>query len=126
MQGFLLDNIMNAGEIIYGALSDLVDGRVYPLKIPEMADDAPPYLVYTPISSLPTQTLDGISGDEWVRVQIDLYHDNYDECLNLYRQVMTRLQSALALKLFTGQSQTTDGVLYRISFDCEFWVNILS
>lgn len=117
---------MNAGEIIYGALSDLVDGRVYPLKIPEMADDAPPYLVYTPISSLPTQTLDGISGDEWVRVQIDLYHDNYDECLNLYRQVMTRLQSALALKLFTGQSQTTDGVLYRISFDCEFWVNILT
>ena len=112
---------MNASEIIYQTLSQIVDGKAYPLFVPESDSLSVPYLVYTPVSSVPVQTLDGISGDEWVRVQIDIYHSDYDVLLSLHNQAISALHNKISLKVFGTSNQSVDDGLYRMMFECEFW-----
>lgn len=115
---------MQAGQILYPILSPLVDNKVYPLIVPELATHAPPYIVYTPISAVAEQTLDGHSGDEWVRVQLDIYHHEYDEILALSTKIIQTLNQALRLKVFSNNSQSIDDGLFRIRLDVEFWQTV--
>lgn len=111
---------MQAGLILFPILSPLVSERVFPLVAPETADNAPPYIIYTPISAVPEQTFDGHTGDEWVRVQVDIYHTDYDELLALHSQVIKALDT-LGLKVFSSSSQSFADGLFRASLDVEFW-----
>lgn len=115
---------MYAGQILYPILSPLVDDKVYPLIVPETASNTPPYVVYTPISAVAEQTFDGHSGDEWVRVQTDIYHKDYDKLLTLSATIIQTLNQALSLKVFSNNSQSIDDGLFRISLDVEFWQTI--
>ena len=90
---------MNAGQQLYPILKDLVDGRVYQLVRREGADTDTPYIVYTPISTVPENVLDGYLGYESSRIQIDIYHDDYDELDTVADNVIaiTALQSSDAM-----------------------------
>lgn len=107
---------MNASQLIYTALTDLVDGRVYPLFIPEQADDTPPYIVYQVVSSVPYNTIDGITHHERVRVQIDIYHHNYDDLLDLYASVLDALDDLPAAEHDSSRFGA-DGVLFVCQID---------
>lgn len=115
---------MYAGQILYPILSPLVDDKVYPLIVPELTVNTPPYVVYTPVSAVAEQTFDGHTGDEWVRVQIDIYHKDYDELLTLSATIIQTLNQALSLKVFSNNSQSIDDGLFRISLDVEFWQTV--
>lgn len=110
---------MNASELIYTALSDLVDGRVYPLIVPENADDTTPYVVYQLISALPITTLDGVTYHERVRVQIDAYHHDYDGLLALYGQILGQFDQLPMSEHDSSTFNMSDG-LCRVSIDVLF------
>lgn len=110
---------MNASELIYTALSDLVDGRVYPLIVPENADDTTPYVVYQLISALPITTLDGVTYHERVRVQIDAYHHDYDGLLALYGQILGQFDQ-LPMSEHDSSTFSNDDGLFRASIDVLF------
>ena len=111
---------MNASEQIYTLLSPRVDGRVYPLFIPETQQIALPYIVYQPISTLPENTLDGTTGHEWVSMQIDVYCDDYDELLALSRQVINEL-ATIKPSSYDGRQILYDDALYRAIIEFGFW-----
>lgn len=115
---------MHAGERLYPILSPLLDDKVYPLVVPESAINIPPYAVYTPISAIAEQTFDGHMGDEWVRVQIDVYHDDYDGLLALSAKITHAINEQLGLKIFSNHSQSVNDGLFRASIDVEFWQKI--
>lgn len=110
---------MNASQLIYSTFSDLVAGRVYPHLIPETADDTPPYVIYQIISTMPITTLDGITGHERVRVQLDAYHSDYDDLLALYGQILGRF-TQLPMSEHDGTHFSIDEGLYRASIDVFF------
>ena len=69
---------MIAGAQLYPLLAPLVSERVYPIIVPEGSVKDTPYIVWQVISDLPEKTIDGATGHEWVRVQIDCYDPSYD------------------------------------------------
>lgn len=109
---------MTASEQIYALLADLVGGRVYPLFVPEAVDDS--YIVYQIISTQPDNTLDGITGHEWVRVQIDVYTANYDDAIALSAQAIKRLNT-IQPSVYGGTTYLYDDGLYRGLIEYEFW-----
>lgn len=111
---------MNASEKIYSLLSGLVDGRVYPLFVPESAPTADSYIVYQIINTTPDNTLDGVTGHEWVRVQIDVYHDDYDEMLSLSARAIGRLDG-ISPSNYLGVQHQFDAGQYRAIIEYEFW-----
>lgn len=111
---------MTAGEQIFALLSDLVGGRVYPLFVPETADTADSHIVYQIIHTEPDNTLDGVTGHEWVRAQIDIYHDNYDDMLTLAARVIGRLDS-ITPSNYLGVQHHFDERQYRAIIEYEFW-----
>lgn len=114
---------MIVGELLYSVLGSLVGNQIYPLVIPETGDDSPPYIVYQVISSQSQNTLDGPTGHEWARVQIDIYDHDYDQCVQLSHDVVKALDDALQLKIYDGARQMyeKDSKLFRQSIDIEFW-----
>lgn len=111
---------MTASERIFTLLSDLVDGRCYPLFVPENQSNQPPYIVYSIISSLPDNVLDGITGHEWVRVQIDVYTADYDDTIALSAKVVQTLNT-IKPSIYGGATYLYDDELYRGLIEYEFW-----
>lgn len=114
---------MIAGQIIYTLLKPLVGDRIYPLIVPESQSNESPYIVYQVISSQPQNTLDGTTHHEWVRVQIDIYHKNYDACAQLSHDVVATLDQNIQISIYDGTQQLyeNDTRLFRQSIDIEFW-----
>lgn len=114
---------MNAGQQLYPILSPLVDGRVYQLIRREGADATTPYIVYTPVSADPTTSQDGFTGYEWVRTQIDIYHDDYDELDSLADAVIDAINTHIRPSELSGRQHLydADSELYRQSIDYEFF-----
>lgn len=111
---------MTASERIYSLLSDLVAGRCYPLFVPESENKPPPYVVYSIISNTPDNVLDGITGHEWVRVQIDVYTKNYDDAIALSAKVV-QILDAIKPSIYGGTTYLYDDGLYRGLIGYEFW-----
>lgn len=111
---------MTASERIYSLLADLVDGRCYPLFVPETEKSPPPYIVYSIISNMPDNVLDGITGHEWVRVQIDVYTKNYDDTISLSAQAVQTLNTIQPSE-YGGTTYLSDDGLYRGLIEYEFW-----
>lgn len=134
---------MIAGIKLYNMLSGLVGGnctsateytdklaftdsgkpRIYPLIITEQDDNTAPYIIYQIISSVPEITADGITGHEWIRVQIDVYHNDIYSCTLLANNVISLINDQIKPSIYGGQTQTYDSAssLYRQSIDYEFW-----
>lgn len=113
---------MTANERIYSLLADLVGGRCYPLFVPESEKSPPPYIVYSIISNMPDNTLDGITGHEWVRVQIDVYTANYDDTITLSAGAVKALNS-ITPSIYGGTTYLHDNEtkLHRGLVEYEFW-----
>lgn len=115
---------MNAGQQLYPILKELVDGRVYQLVRRQGADTTLPYIVYTPISTLPVNCLDGYTGHESARMQIDIYHDDYDELDKLADKVIATINETIKPSEYQGRRQLyeSESDLFRQSIDFEFWI----
>ncbi|PLT23760.1 tail completion protein gp17 [Psychrobacter sp. MES7-P7E] len=101
----------------------LVNGRIYPLRIDENEDSAPPYIIYQEVSSQPEITDDGITGHEWTRMQIDVYHPDKYKVRLLANKVVNTINDQIKPSIYDGQQQMYDASseLYRQSIDYEFW-----
>lgn len=92
---------MRASKIIFNTLKDIaaiknINGtsRLYPLKAIEQADSTASYLIYSDgISNEPELTLDGFTGVENLRIQIDVYANGYSACEKLADTVMWALNA---------------------------------
>ncbi|MCK6052505.1 DUF3168 domain-containing protein [Moraxella osloensis] len=116
---------MNLGQQLYPILSPLVGGRVFPMQRWEGADSANPYIIYSKVSSIPDNTMDGFSGHEYVRVQIDIYHEDYDELDALAIQVIDAISTGIPLSEFLNRQELPDDDtgLYRQSMDWQLWTS---
>ena len=65
---------MLAAILIRQTLSALTDGRVVPHPMPENMAKTLPYITYQKISGSALQTLDEYTGEDRVRVQVNVYH----------------------------------------------------
>ena len=72
----------NIGKAVYTILSGasgvtaITSTRIYPDTVPQNA--AFPYAVFQVIGTQPTDTKEGVSKLDVVRVQVDCYSENYD------------------------------------------------
>lgn len=114
---------MIAGAQLYPLLSPLVDGRIYPMIVPEGALGATPYIVWQVISSVSDNTIDGATGHEWVRVQIDVYDRIYDDAVQMSNDVVGIINSNIQTTDYFGTQQMydNDAKLFRQSIDIGFW-----
>lgn len=110
---------MHASETIYSTLAPLFDERVYPIVISEHENIKPPYAIYNIITSNPLSTLDGYTGHDWVRVQIDIYDSDYDELIALTKQAIIALDNHTSTYL--GTTYHKDGELYRSISEYHLW-----
>ena len=113
---------MIAGVQLVQTLGPLVSNRIYPLVIREGNNATVPYIIYQVISSQPEITNDGITGHEWVRVQIDVYHEDVYQCTLLANNVINTINEQIQNSIDNGQQQMYDSPsdLYRQSIDYEF------
>lgn len=118
---------MNAGQQLYPILKELVAGRVYQLVRREGADMTLPYIVYSPISSVPENDLDGYTGHESARIQIDIYHDDYDELDVLTDNVIATINNNIQPSEYQGRRHLyeSEDDLFRQSIDYEFWTKTI-
>lgn len=118
---------MNAGSILYPALKNLVDGRVFQIQRLETAKDKrTPYIVYTPTTTTPESSQDGYTGYDWSRVQIDVYHSNYDQLDAVVEKILIAIATNIR-PCDIGSRQNlydSDSGLFRQSFDVEFFTEI--
>lgn len=115
---------MNVGQQLYPILNPLVLGRVFPLQRWNGASKSTPYIIYTPIDSIPDNTMDGFSGHEYARVQIDIYHDNYDQLDVLANKVIDEISKKIPQAEFLNrQHLIDDSGLYRQSMDWQLWTS---
>ena len=90
----------------------------------EGANSANPYIIYTPIDTIPDSTMDGFSGHEYARVQIDIYHEDYDALDTLANQVIETIQTNIRPSEFLNrQHLIDDSGLYRQSMDWQLWTS---
>lgn len=117
---------MNAGQQLYPILKDLVGGRVYQVVRREGADSTTPYIVYTPVTANPETSLDGYTGYDWSRVQIDIYHDDYDELDSIANQTIIAITTQIRPSEMGNRQHLydNDSDLFRQSFDVEFFTEI--
>ena len=113
---------MIAGVQLVQTLGSLVNARIYPMIIREHDDATAPYIIYQTISSVSEITNDGITGHEWVRMQIDVYHDDAYQCTLLANKVINAIIDQIQHSIYGGQEQMYDAAsdLYRQSIDYEF------
>jgi len=116
-------NLMIVGAQLYPLLSPLVDSRIYPIIVPEGSVKNTPYIVWQVISNLPENTIDGATGHEWVRVQIDCYDPSYDAAVQLSNDVLGVINSNIQTTDYFGTQQMydTDAKLFRQSIDIGLW-----
>lgn len=111
-------------EALAGASPALTaaEGRVYPLLAPQNERELP-RITYTFISSDPVYSLQGSSGLDAVRVQLDCWAASYLEAHSLARQVRTVMETASFKGRFLTSFSTYEPEvkLYRVSTDFRCW-----
>lgn len=111
-----------SAELIFSTLATLVDDRVYTLIAPEGQALLPPYIIYDDsISNNPLHTLEGYTGHERVRVQIDVYDESFDNCIELSKKVIWAMEDKQAEYISQTQFYDFDVKLFRRSLDFWLW-----
>lgn len=113
---------MAAQDDIFTTLAPLVNNRCYPLIAP--ANVTKPYIVYQMITSLPMVTMDGATGLENKRLQIDGYATTYDGVKTLEESVKTAMAAAsfISVPLMTGDLYEPETQLFRSLMDYSLWI----
>ena len=105
-------------------LAPLVSGRCYPLNAPDPV--AKPYIVYSVVSDVTENTLDGDSGMSNTRVQVDVYGKSYGEAKGLAGKAGT-VKTAMAgaafsnIHLASRDLYENDTQLYHVAMDFSVW-----
>lgn len=118
---------MNVEQQIYNVLiadvtvSGLVAARIYPLLMPQGV--TLPALSYQRVATAPHDDLEGTQNHEWVRVQIDVWDDDYPSAKTLAAAVHTALQvtPVYAQLLMELDDYDSDLKLYRVILDFNVW-----
>lgn len=108
-----------ASVIVVQSLGYLVDGRIFPAPRSDADDQTVPYITYQTISSVPLNTLDGYTGHDRVRVQIDVHTNTLSDAEVLMHKVKNALNnSAGSPQLDTVETnRDPETRLWRASLD---------
>ena len=108
-----------ASVIVVQSLGYLVDGRIFPAPRQAQDSQAVPYITYQSISSVPVNTLDGYTGHDRVRVQIDAHATTLTDAETLISRVKHALNNAAGSpQLDTVQTnRDPETRLWRASLD---------
>lgn len=87
-------------------VTDIVGTKIYPDTAPQQVTF--PYVVYQEINTSPSDDKDGTSRLDVVRVQVDLYTQNYDTCETLAAAV----RAALDRQTGTINTVTIDSIKF--------------
>lgn len=104
----------NIGKAVYGLLSaatgvtNVTSTRIYPDTVPQNA--AFPYVVFQVIGTQPTDSKDGVSKLDVVRIQVDCYSTDYDTTDTLSTAVRA------ALDRYAGTPSGSSVVIDKIVF----------
>lgn len=114
---------MIAGVRLAQVLGPLVNSRIYPDVATENDDDTRPYITYTDVSNVPEITQDGVTGWEWVHMQINVWHDDKYEGALLANKVIYTINKEIKPAVFDGKTSTrdTETGLYGQIIEYEFW-----
>lgn len=114
---------MIAAVQLEAVLNSLVGNRVYADVATEHDDSTLPYITYTDVSTVPENTLDGYTGHEWVRMQIDVWHDDKYQGILLANKVINAINSNIHPSIYGGKTgmYDADSKLYRQLIEYEFW-----
>lgn len=96
--------------------------RVYPVEADQNA--IAPFIVYQRISSDPVSSLNGNSGLDSVRVQIDCYAQTNEQAWTMARAVRTALNGQSFKPLLLTESDAPPDPstrLYRVTQDYRLW-----
>lgn len=106
---------------IQTALGALVSGRCYPLTAPDPV--IKPYIIYSVISDVPANSLDGYSGISQKRIQVDIYSTTYGGVKAMAATVKDSFTVALpqSVHLSSQELHEPDTQLYRITMDFSLW-----
>lgn len=77
---------------IFDALKDLVNGRCYPMTLPQ--NPTYPSIVYARVGSTPANVLEGGSTIDHVRIQVDAFAKTYDAAKTLAASVRSAMEAA--------------------------------
>lgn len=112
---------MEIEGLIQAQIAPLTTGRCYPLTAPDPV--VKPYLVFSVISDVQMNGLDGFAGLSNRRVQIDVYATSYGASKTLASAVKTSMSTAA----FTNSHLSSqdlfepDTQLYRVTMDFSIW-----
>lgn len=114
---------MIVGPWLYPLLASLVNERIYPMIVPEGSIKDTPYIVWQVVSSVPENTIDGATGHEWIRLQVDVYDESYDKAVQLSNDVIGIINSDIQTTDYYGTQQLydTEAKLFRQSIDIGLW-----
>ena len=112
---------MAAESDIQAVLGALVTGRCYPLLAP--ANVVKPYITYQVISNVPSVTLDGPTGTENRRLQIDIFDKTYSgvKVLEESAKAAMAIATVTNVPLSTGDLFEGETQLYRVIMDYSIW-----
>lgn len=88
------------------AVKAIVVARIYPFEIPQ--DVILPAIVYGRVSTMPTDTKDGVSKLDSVIVDIDLFGENF----KILSDLADKTRAALDRKSGTYSSQNIDSIIF--------------
>lgn len=113
---------MKASEVIYSVLGAFFDDKVYPLVRPE-GETGTPYLVYTVLNTNATNVIAGYTGRELAYMQLDVYHNDYDDCEDTTNQMINILKDNVKPFYYDSRKYLHDekSGLYRQSIECHIW-----
>lgn len=106
---------------LFDTLTDLVDGRCYPLVMPQ--NPVLPALVYTRQSSDPQYRLEGGASLNQVRIEVDCYADTYTDAKALSESVRLAMEAASykGTLIFDSDFYEPEVKLYRVVMDFYVW-----
>lgn len=118
---------MNVEQQLYTVLAAnapvaaLVITRIYPLLMPQGV--TLPAISYQRVATVPNNDLEGTQNHEWVRVQVDCWHNNYAGVKALAAAVRTALQvTPVYGQLLTElDDYDSEEKLFRVIQDFNIW-----
>lgn len=114
----------SVAEYVYGLLTGLAGGRVYPVELPQ--ETAYPAIRFIRVSGAPESSLRGPNALVRARYQIDVFAEDYSGAQTLAAAVKAAmpLTSILLIEMDTRESPTdtwTGRRLYRVMMDFHIW-----
>lgn len=112
---------MTIESTIQTALAALVSGRCYPLTAPDPVTK--PYIIFSVISDVQLNSLDGFSGLAEKRIQVDIYSTTYGGAKTMAATVKDSFTVALpqSVHLSSQDLHEPELQLFRISMDFSTW-----